>query len=887
MHRRVDCEAVRPLLVATLENEVTAEERELVLAHLSTCTACCSAAISEKALTSLMGGVRRTAAPRLHARWLTALAAVLLIGITVALVSVLLGPSAAQGSMAWRSISIDPSMIYPSLIVQDDRVLPLQDNNHLDIPVYSESVVQIPGTGEVTIVGPAALDLDRTQEGWKLALMRGEVRVRVENAARLLVTSVLGQRWLTAGNEVVSITPACFALAQSQSDQTTPAEILDLGHRAFFQLQDMAAAERHYRAALAHPDLTSDQKSQALFYLGASLGRQDKFKEAIEIGNQWLELCPQDDARHYVLLFQGIYQQRLGNTNEARRCWQVILDEAPQSELAEHARRHLNLMAPPAATGSTGAPVEVQSGRLEARAEAAPGGYLVVAVGLRAEDREHQEFMGVARDVAAFHHTRVVPFDGQDFAALERLLRESFPRDVLFVIPPELLDINWHRHIVLLSAVLDSDIFPDFTFGYFTAKSGASLRALWERTLATHENGLPSKRWMSAFVTGGTKSSVYPRHIPELAREAGFEGSGYGFAVIESDPDCLSFVEKTLPLLQEAAVISLTGNGDPQGIWLFEGARNLDASKHWKFDRALVGSNPNGEMPRITAEKFAALTVGRPVVWSGTCHSAATCRVFVEGDIVSTFGKTEETTVYELAPQESLGLAIIEAGAVAFLAPIAANHGYSTDLEIEFALHNGASLGETIKSTYDDVFLAAKGALRLDFQVAGEPQRNSEPVMQGGGANRLLIGDPALKPFEPARHPSESVEIQNARKEGFDIVVRWQKGFHPKAWDMYGTERARDWRIGARISLDDLELGEGSLRFTTAVQATDEQGQALPYRLTHAVYEEFHGRRFLHLQANAERRQVQDRAARAVFSITLEREQAPEDEEGGASREGG
>jgi hypothetical protein len=35
--------------------------------------------------------------------------------------------------------------------------------------------------------------------------------------------------------------------------------------------------------------------------------------------------------------------------------------------------------------------------------------------------------------------------------------------------------------------------------------------------------------------------------------------------------------------------------------------------------------------------------------------------------------------------------------------------------ETEFALLNGASRGETIKSTYDDVFLAAKARVHLEL----------------------------------------------------------------------------------------------------------------------------------------------------------------------------
>jgi hypothetical protein len=43
----------------------------------------------------------------------------------------------------------------------------------------------------------------------------------------------------------------------------------------------------------------------------------------------------------------------------------------------------------------------------------------------------------------------------------------------------------------------------------------------------------------------------------------------------------------------------------------------------------------------------------------------------------------------------------------------------------------------------------------------------------------------------------------------------------------------------------------------------------LPFTLTHAEPEELHGRRFLHLQANATRKTYEGRSLEAVFSITL------------------
>jgi len=272
-------------------------------------------------------------------------------------------------------------------------------------------------------------------------------------------------------------------------------------------------------------------------------------------------------------------------------------------------------------------------------------------------------------------------------------------------------------------------------------------------------------------------------------------------------------------------------------------------------------------MPRITADFLAPLHLGRPICWSGVCHAGATQRVFVEGDIVSTFGRTDRATVYELRPGESFCLALLDAGAAAFLCPIAANHGMSVSREVDFALENGATLGETIKSTWDDVFLAAGGAPELALQVAGEPTRRDGQVMQGGGANRILIGDPSLAPFAATPHPLERVEVKRT-KQGFDVEVTWKKGFHSRGWDMYGTDRTRDWCIRARVSIDDLVKPRGG-RVTTTVEVFDAAGNPLPHVLTRAEPEAFRGHRYLHLQANAPRAGLAGEFRRAVFHVTV------------------
>ena len=131
--------------------------------------------------------------------------------------------------------------------------------------------------------------------------------------------------------------------------------------------------------------------------------------------------------------------------------------------------------------------------------------------------------------------------------------------------------------------------------------------------------------------------------------------------------------------------------------------------------------------------------------------------------------------LHRLAPDESMALALLDGGAAALLAPIAANHGMSVSMEAQFALRWGASLGEILKSTYDDVFMAANGALTLGIAEEGRPHGRDGYIMQGGGSNRILIGDPALRPFSRAPIPNESVEVEK-RGDGFRIIVDRKEG---------------------------------------------------------------------------------------------------------------
>jgi tetratricopeptide (TPR) repeat protein len=868
------CARLQPLFHLVLEGEAPPAEHRAVEAHLASCGACRREMERERALTALLdprAAVFPAPRPAPAGRLARAARRLLPVGLLAAVVLAFFW--LARGPAAYGSVT--PTRVLPTLAIEDGARVPLRASNHLVVGPQEQRTVEIDGCGSLRIVGPATVELDRVEpepggEGWKLVLLRGQVEVELVDGERLAVASVLGARVLQGGRHVASLDPGWFAggASPAQGEQALSAgELLARGHREFFEREDFLAAEDSYSAARFHPRATAEEQRLAHFYLLGAIGRQERYDGALALGKEYLEAYPEDEAATYVLFFQGVYLSRLGRNEEARAAWKDVIQRDPGSDLAGHARAWLGAPAPPALEAGT---VDA-SGRarpIPPRAEDGP--ILVVALDLAGDDVERERYRAVAAEAARFHGVERVDLPASDLAELERVLRAKRPRAVLYALEPATLDVQLHRRLLLLSTGLDGDLFPDLVFGYLTAASAAELEALWARTREEHERGLSSRQWRSLFVLGSGSSATHPGYLPDIAAAAGFAGEGYGIAVHESDPGCRAYAAGALTKLAEAGVVTITGNGDPQGIWLFDDRRNLDSTKHWPYDPARVGSDAEA-MPRLMAADFSGLALARPVVWSGTCHSAATRRVWVEGDIVSTFGATESATVHQLAPGESLGLALLRAGAVALLAPIGANHGYAVEAETEYALANGASLGDTIRSTWSDVFLQADGDLRLHFPRPGEPHDlDAEPIMQGGGANRVLIGDPTLRPFAATPHPLESVRVENAGAEGFDVVVTWRAGFHARSWDLYGTDWTRDFRVTALLPIDELLPTEASALSAT-VELTAEDGSPVPdARLRHVEVESWNERRFLHLQVNAPRAALDGAGVEARFRVRLE-----------------
>jgi hypothetical protein len=378
------------------------------------------------------------------------------------------------------------------------------------------------------------LRLDRAPDAWKLVVMRGQVSATLQPGAALIVASVHGVRTLIGGAHLITMNPAWYADAAS-AQEATPAELLQSGFTQFFQREDMASAESAFRAAWKHPKATGEEQGQALFYLSAAVGRQLRFDDAIELQAEWLKLHPDDPLVDYVLLFQGIYQRQAGCESQARASWDEIVRRAKDAELAAMARTYLDgtaaaTLGAPQQKGQGKAAVDPYTGdRILPTGDGQDGAKVVVAFGLDPKNPDHARFRKIAEKAAALEGARLVDCADRDLDHLAKTFRELLPESVLFVLPPELLDVKLHRQVVLLSRSLDETSSRlRLRLVHRARRNGGE--ALWERTCETRKRGLASKRWQSTFVTSGMKSCDYPDYGLDVVAAAGFERKAFAFA---------------------------------------------------------------------------------------------------------------------------------------------------------------------------------------------------------------------------------------------------------------------------------------------------------------------------------------------------------------------
>jgi hypothetical protein len=421
---------------------------------------------------------------------------------------------------------------------------------------------------------------------------------------------------------------------------------------------------------------------------------------------------------------------------------------------------------------------------------------LLVAAVLAFQDyvvlAEDDGYAAAARRLAEHRKGKVVTVSYDDPRAIEKTLREARPKYVAVVTAPKRIDTNFIRRFLMLSTRMDDDPFSDFAYGYITGRTPDEALAFVDRIIRAEKAGLP-KRMVDTGVSSKVKSFAYDEKV-DWIDGAGWTSRKIYWSENASDPGVPAFVREHIGELTKAGLIEISGNGDPERIWLFPGERNLEPSKHWPYDPKRVGDNPDGEMFCITAADVAKLDLEPAVVVIGTCHSGSLLRTFVAGDIVSTFGRVEKCEVYDIPPEKSLGLTFLSRGVTAFIAPVGANHGFRCGVETRRMFETGAALGDVMKSCHDELVMASKGGLKLAMHEPGGASDPDPEPMISGAANRVLYGDPAFRPFPKAAPPEMPVALA-----GRSAKVTVGGGF---TWSSHDQFTGRPWRVWTVIDVD-------------------------------------------------------------------------------------
>lgn len=450
--------------------------------------------------------------------------------------------------------------------------------------------------------------------------------------------------------------------------------------------------------------------------------------------------------------------------------------------------------------------------------------------------RAKSPLLPAANMLATYRKAEIVGFDPSNpTAVLEELIRREARYVAVFVEPRE-MDVNLLRTFIVLSTLIDEDPFCDFAFGFVTASTPAEAEAFVERMIRADRSGVEPYAVHIAI-------SNISQEYPGSSFIDGMDGESW--YVKEGDK---AFAAKALERLDRAGFVHFGGCGDPEGIWMFDDRRNLDSTKHWPYAPERVGSDPKGEMPRLLAADLRRMKLNGAVVWSHVCHQGAVGRIYVERDIVSTFGRSDYVEEYMMPSDRSVALAIIESGASAYICPVGANFGAQSDIEQSFASETGAPLGDVMRRAYHDIVMDTDGhPEQIGLFAKGRPAYSNPDGFLNNNSphNRCLYGDPMLAPFAKRRSPA-TVEIQ-AKEEVGGLALRFRvaaSGWLGRTW--YGN-RGGDpgrGRIYEAIPLSQ-DVKEVSIR---EVRALDKDRKPFRVIRKNALLERIDGKTLVHLQ---------------------------------------
>ncbi len=353
-----------------------------------------------------------------------------------------------------------------------------------------------------------------------------------------------------------------------------------------------------------------------------------------------------------------------------------------------------------------------------------PGRYLVLV-----DPGNHDEFMPAAEAMAALHSADLKRFDPAELDVTLAELRKAPPQFVVFVLPPEKIDIDLTHAILEMATKVDDDPFVDFEFGFITGRDGeAALRFVkqieqaWKRDFGGEAALFAS--WEGAFLPRGNDMSAM--------KALGFSARERLLKAKDAEEKRLKEARQILRDCKGKDALMFMSHGYPDRMDLCFSAKNL---REWQVD------------------------LSPAILFNCACFNGAPGRWF------NPTGEGYEDRGV-VARDESVALALLDSGIAGYFAGVGAWHGPLNSQVFYYVADDGMRLGEAANAMYNRLALEYQPE-RIHFEPTLKQKRDDKDAwvqnQRHNGAAMILYGDPALAPFaKRAKH------LLSARADSID-----------------------------------------------------------------------------------------------------------------------
>lgn len=345
------------------------------------------------------------------------------------------------------------------------------------------------------------------------------------------------------------------------------------------------------------------------------------------------------------------------------------------------------------------------------------------------------EFLPAARAMATLRGAELRRFEAKAVRRAILELRKSPPNHVVFVLPPEAIDIDLAHEILAAASEIDADPFCDFEYGFITGRDGAAATRFVERI------GAARKREFGKSVgtfTGSEKLAPRADDAPDVRTNAfGFSFRGR-WASATDERVRAETARKALTELRNCDALLFYSHGSPTTMSGCFGGEELG---DWRLD------------------------LSPAILFNCACYNGAPGRWYF-----SPTGKPSPQGL--VARKQSVALALLDSGISGYFAGLDGWHGILSDQAFLNVADDGLTLGGAAKRLCDRALLDALPA-RLEFAPMQERKSESDSVhsRRETASAGIFYGDPSFAPYASSASHVAFGEIERIESRPLRVTM--------------------------------------------------------------------------------------------------------------------